>query len=161
MKSLILCVLLTFIFTPALQQDHFEKKIEKANSIKFASLIAKGIVEFDFFTIPEKTLLIPKYSPNSIQQKFCLNKQYNNYKSLEEKQKYYEMIWNDGIRESTFNECDYKVSDIDFNRLSNDEKKKYLYLSFFSTMGFNYVTLWYVNERGEELPAFMILVVFF
>jgi len=159
MKKISLIVVFAGLTISCFSQDYFEKSVKKVKSVKLIALLTKGFSSFDYSTIEDKTLIIPKYDPKSIYGKnLVLNKQYEKFGSVNEKNSYYENMWDTAIQESSFSLCDYKIKNIDFETLSNVEKRKYVYLSYHKTYGYFYAMVWFVDEKGEELPLAMVLV---
>ncbi|MCH8903098.1 MAG: hypothetical protein IIA45_04200 [Bacteroidetes bacterium] len=135
----------------------FREESKKIKGLDLITLTVNGVANFDYTAISEKILIIPKYDPKSTYSDVVLGKQYDGL-STKAKNEYYEEIWNKGIEESSFSQCEYEIRDVNFERLSRAEKKEYLYFSYHQLRGYYYAYMWYVDEKGKEYPAVGVVI---
>jgi hypothetical protein len=152
--------LLTFLLIASTgnSQDYFETKMKSVQSMSASGMVHDGIAQFDFQSLASKTLLIPKYDPNSLYPKLIFGNQYAGLKTVEEKRAFYKSLWTTGMDSSSFSECKYAFDDVGFESYSAEERKNLLWLSYYPMMGHYYSMIWYVNEEGEPLPCTMTLI---
>ncbi len=158
LKLIIIGTLCLIIQVHALAQDHFEQKVKGMGGFEFYTLMAEGQAKFDFKKMSNKTIVFPDYSAESIYQKLDLNDTYKKKANQSEKSAFYKKIHYEAIDESSYDKSLYTHENIKYSSLSRDERKNYLFLSYYETMNYYYVVLWFVGKNYKEYPISMTLV---
>lgn len=151
-KLIILTFLAFTISTNSFSQDHFESKMKKMNPVKLISLMTEGASFFYNQNIAEKTLFIPEYNKRSIIESLVSKE--NKKEVVNE----YENNWKEALDRSAFMIRNIQVGNLDYNNLTDEERKSYVFLSYYETMGYKYALLWYLDENNRELPATMFVI---
>lgn len=158
MKKLVLFLTFLLNFISSFSQGYIESLSKKMKMQNIMESQYFNNIQLDYSTLSSKKLFIYRYDAKSAYNQLVRNKAFQNLKTDEEKKALYSKLWKFAYAESDLSKAfsGIEISDIDYDKLSEAEKEQYIYLSFYPSMGYPTIILWYHDAKENKPLNFLV-----